>query len=251
MFIWTEGEIKYRAYLADDKNVLLPKFKPKLITGENRDGNLFSMDHYFGPERGFIYHSLEQENKHILVKLGMPSKVNHIKLLLIDYNQNSYSYIVEVSFDQNEWSKIADYSSFWCRSWQNISFHPQVIQYIRITGIRANNETPLFGIVNLQCYLSTNRTYFRSFDGIPLIIPGNNVATYANGAVLISRDQTGTVLERRCELLSGDDRLTTNNNCLQLDQNKYNYPGIHIIGCHSAIHLFDSYICFFAKLLTR
>jgi len=220
--------IKYRAYWSQDKNVLNPKFKPKILSGESRDGNLFSMEHHFGSDRGYIYHMIGQENKQILVKLGMPAKVNHIKLLLLELNQNAYSYTVEVSLDQNEWYKIADYSAFWCRSWQNISFHPHVIQYIRIVGIRSILEPQVFGIVSLQCYLSTNRICFRTNEGIPLIVPGNNVATYANGAAIVGRDQNGRFLiNRLSQLLSGNDKLTLNPNCLQLDQSKYTYPGIY------------------------
>jgi BTB/POZ domain-containing protein 9 len=218
--------MKYRAYFRYDKNVLLPKFKPQLLSGENNNGNLFSMDQYFGPDRGFVYHSIGQENKQILVKLGMPSKVNHIKLLLLDSKPIAYSYAVEVSLDQNEWYKVADYSMYWCRGWQNISFHPHVIQYIRVIGIRSyfDDSNPIFCLVNIQCSFSSQRISFKNHDGIPLIIPGHNVATYANGAILWVSQPNATLFDRRYEFLSGSDKLTTN--CIQLDQSKYLYPGI-------------------------
>lgn len=67
-------------------------------------------------------------------------------MLLFDRDYRSYSYIIQVSYysvvslsaiivwfvqvslDQEKWLKVVDYSSYYCRSWQELHFQARVVQ---------------------------------------------------------------------------------------------------------------------------
>ena len=166
----------HRVYLNPDVNILDPKFKPEIVSGEESFGaNLFGADHC-----GFVYHEIA-EGKCILVKLAKPSKVNHILMQLRD--GDSYSYSVEVSLDQRNWEKVANYKLNWCLGKQRIYFDPKIIKFIKVIGTGTwNNKDPKFYMTNLQC----------SFDSEPLktlnnyVLPNFNVAHSHKGARLIT-----------------------------------------------------------------
>lgn len=101
--------------------VLLGEFGETLFNGEYSCYDL---------ERGFTRHLIEEEDKPgIVIGLHKPSIINTIRLLLWDKDPRSYSYIVECSLDNQNWTQIVDYSSYFCRSWQRIHFTPKVIRY--------------------------------------------------------------------------------------------------------------------------
>jgi BTB/POZ domain-containing protein 9 len=104
-------------------------------------------------ERGFTRHPIEDGNVGIVVRLGQPSIINHIKVLLWDRDmrlailktiiiafpkdiivERSYSYYIEVSMDQRDWVRVVDYSNYHCRSWQRVYFPQRVVRFIRIVG---------------------------------------------------------------------------------------------------------------------
>ena len=101
--------------------VLLGEFGETLFNGEYSCYDL---------ERGFTRHLIEEEDKPgIVIGLHKPSIINTIRLLLWDKDPRSYSYKVECSLDNQNWTQIVDYSSYFCRSWQRIHFTPKVIRY--------------------------------------------------------------------------------------------------------------------------
>lgn len=73
-----------------------------------------------------------------LFKLGMAYMINNIELCLLDRDQRSYSYYVEVSIDQQDWIRVIDYTAYLCRSRQQLYFPQRVVKYIKIVGTRAS-----------------------------------------------------------------------------------------------------------------
>jgi len=57
-----------------------------------------------------------------------------VRLLLWDCDDRTYSYYIEVSYDQRNWVKVVDKTKEKCRSWQLVKFTPQPVTFIRIVG---------------------------------------------------------------------------------------------------------------------
>lgn len=101
-----------------------------MLSGEFRD-TLFGEYTYYDLERGFTRHLIGDEDKQgIVVGLGRPSIINNITLLLWDKDHRSYSYIIECSLDNQNWTQIVDYSKYFCRAYQKIHFPPKVVKYV-------------------------------------------------------------------------------------------------------------------------
>ena len=98
-------------------DVLTGEMKENLFEGPNRAYDL---------EKGYTRHVIQEGDKGIIVQLGRPSIVNTIKLLLWDLDTRSYSYKIEYSMDNQDWSSVTDYSKNLCRSSQIIHFDPIV-----------------------------------------------------------------------------------------------------------------------------
>ena len=111
-----------------DENIALPHLGAEVIQGEFPDALLDSDTTSFDMDKGFTLHYLE-EGHAIVVRLGRPSIINTIKMLLWDRDMRSYSYYIEVSMDNEDWIKIIDYSKYLCHSWQTLYFEPRVVRY--------------------------------------------------------------------------------------------------------------------------
>lgn len=110
-----------------DENIALPHLGAEVIEGEFPEALLDSDITSFDMDKGFTLHYLE-EGHSIVVRLGRPSIINTIKMLLWDRDTRSYSYYVEVSMDNQDWVRIIDYSRYLCRSWQSLHFEPRVVR---------------------------------------------------------------------------------------------------------------------------
>uniref|UniRef100_H2Y451 F5/8 type C domain-containing protein n=1 Tax=Ciona savignyi TaxID=51511 RepID=H2Y451_CIOSA len=112
-------------------------------------------------------------------------------MLLWDKDNRSYSYYMEVSMDDIEWTRIVDYSKFLCRSWQDLYFPRRVVRYIRIVGTH-NSQNKLFQLVVLEAMCSSVEK--KSENGI--LVPEENVATIDNSACIVegvSRDRNALI----------------------------------------------------------
>lgn len=56
------------------------------------------------------------------------------RLLLWDCDGRCYSYYVEVSNDQQRWTRVADKTQEACRSWQMLIFEKRPVTFIKIVG---------------------------------------------------------------------------------------------------------------------
>lgn len=61
----------------------------------------------------------------------------------------SYSYYIEVSIDQKDWTRIIDHTNYYCRSWQYLFFDQRVVRYIRIVGTN-NTVNKVFHLVSFE-----------------------------------------------------------------------------------------------------
>ncbi|ELK16559.1 BTB/POZ domain-containing protein 9 [Pteropus alecto] len=72
------------------------------------------------------------------------------KLLLWDCDDRSYSYYVEVSTNQQQWTMVADRTKVSCKSWQSVTFERQPASFIRIVGTH-NTANEVFHCVHFEC----------------------------------------------------------------------------------------------------
>ncbi|XP_077443062.1 BTB/POZ domain-containing protein 9 [Stigmatopora argus] len=86
----------------------------------------------------------------IVVQLAQPYCVGSLRLLLWDCDERSYSYYVEVSTNQQLWTKVADRTRVTCRSWQTLKFDKQPASFIRIVGTH-NTANEVFHCVHFEC----------------------------------------------------------------------------------------------------
>lgn len=116
----------------------------------------------------------------IIIELENNYVINHIKILLWDRDNRSYSYCVEVSPNRINWQRVVDYTDQFCRSWQNLYFTPRAVRYIKLVGSR-NTENETFHAVALEAYNTLKLPFL--IDGI--VSPTWNVATVEEGARVI------------------------------------------------------------------
>ena len=81
-----------------EENVAVPRHGATVLVGEVKSALLDGDSRNYDMERGFSRHPIDEtaERQGIVVKLGMPCIINHIKMLLWDRDQRAYSYYIEV-----------------------------------------------------------------------------------------------------------------------------------------------------------
>ncbi|KAE8600233.1 hypothetical protein XENTR_v10013142 [Xenopus tropicalis] len=190
-------DLNYRGMLIPEENLATMKYGAQVVKGELRAALLDGDTQNYDLDHGFSRHPIEDDCRSgIQVKLGQPSIINHIRLLLWDRDSRSYSYYIEVSMDELDWIRVIDHSQVLCRSWQKLYFPARVCRYIRIVGTH-NTVNKVFHLVAFEC-LYTQRS-FTLENG--LIVPTENVATISECASVIEG-----VSRSRNALLNGDTR---------------------------------------------
>lgn len=86
----------------------------------------------------------------IVIQLAQPYSIGSLRLLLWDCDERSYSYYIEVSTNQQEWTKVVDRTKVPCRSWQTLKFDKQPASFIRIVGTH-NSANEVFHCVHFEC----------------------------------------------------------------------------------------------------
>lgn len=190
--------LRYRGFLVPEENVATAAHGALVTEGDMKkhllDGDILNYD----IEKGFTRHVIGEEPG-ILIELGTQFIINHIKMLLWDRDERSYSYYIEVSMDNKNWSKVVDYSQFNCRSWQKLYFAPRVIKYIKVVGTRNTNGC-IFSLVSFECKYTESTCDVDAATGIS--IPTQNVASIANSALVVEG-----VSRSRNALINGDYRI--------------------------------------------
>ncbi|XP_012274808.1 BTB/POZ domain-containing protein 9 [Orussus abietinus] len=190
-----DSDLAYRGQLLVGENVAHPRYGAQVLEGEMRSFLLDGDTHGYDTECGYTRHTItESDDRGILIKLGTPSFINHIKMLLWDRDQRSYSYFIEVSMDQKDWVRVIDHTKYLCRSWQYLYFEPRVVLYIRIVGTK-NTINKIFHLVSVEAYYTDQPEAV--CNGI--VVPTQNVATMDRSASV-----TEGVSRSRNTLLNGN-----------------------------------------------
>ncbi|TRY98338.1 hypothetical protein DNTS_025960 [Danionella cerebrum] len=179
-----------------EENIATMKHGAAVVKGELKSALLDGDTQNYDLDHGFSRHPIEEEGRAagIQVRLGQPSIINHIRLLLWDKDSRSYSYYIEVSMDELDWVRVVDHSKFLCRSWQQLYFPARVCRFIRVVGTH-NTVNKVFHLVALEC-MYTQRSFTLEKG---LLVPTDNVATVQACASVIEG-----VSRSRNALLNGD-----------------------------------------------
>lgn len=190
-------DLNYRGMLIPEENIATMKYGAQVVKGELKSALLDGDTQNYDLDHGFSRHPIDDDCRSgIEIKLGQPSIINHIRILLWDRDSRSYSYFIEVSMDELDWIRVIDHSQYLCRSWQKLYFPARVCRYIRIVGTH-NTVNKIFHIVAFEC-MFTNKTFTLEKG---LIVPMENVATIADCASVIEG-----VSRSRNALLNGDTK---------------------------------------------
>ncbi|KAM7349591.1 BTB (POZ) domain containing 9 [Cochliomyia hominivorax] len=177
----TSKYLPYRAALWPEENVATDKFLSRTIQGECRAELLNGDVTTYDMEKGYTRHCITDTNDSgIIVELGTPCIINHIKILLWDRDNRAYSYFIEVSVNQVQWQRVIDYSEYHCRSWQFLYFDARPVRYIRLVGTH-NTVNKVFHVVALEAMYTMNVP--KVVGGI--VAPTANVATIEMSAVVV------------------------------------------------------------------
>ncbi|XP_056283475.1 BTB/POZ domain-containing protein 9 isoform X1 [Pseudoliparis swirei] len=130
--------------LVPAENVATIALSASVIEGVSRSRNaLLNGDtRNYDWDSGYTCHQLGSGA--IVIQLAQPYAIGSLRLLLWDCDERSYSYYVEVSSNQQQWTKVVDRTRQACRSWQTLKFDKQPASFIRIVGTHntANEVTP-------------------------------------------------------------------------------------------------------------
>lgn len=79
-------------------------------------------------DSGYTCHQLGSGS--ICIQLAQPFIIGSMRLLLWDCDNRSYSYCIETSIDQSNWSMVSDKRNEACKSWQIIVFQPRPVSFV-------------------------------------------------------------------------------------------------------------------------
>ncbi|XP_046727510.1 LOW QUALITY PROTEIN: BTB/POZ domain-containing protein 9 [Silurus meridionalis] len=189
-------ELNYRGMLVPEENIATMKHGAVVVKGELKSALLDGDTQNYDLDHGFTRHPIEEDGRSagIQIRLGQPSIINHVRLLLWDKDSRSYSYYIEVSMDELDWVRVVDHSKFLCRSWQNLYFQPRVCRFIRVVGTH-NTVNKVFHLVALECMYTQHPFILES----GLLVPSENIATVQTCASVVEG-----VSRCRNALLNGD-----------------------------------------------
>ncbi|XP_058519631.1 BTB/POZ domain-containing protein 9 isoform X1 [Ochotona princeps] len=120
-------DLNYRGMLIPEENIATMKYGAQVVKGELKSALLDGDTQNYDLDHGFSRHPIDDDCRSgIEIKLGQPSIINHIRILLWDRDSRSYSYFIEVSMDELDWIRVIDHSQYLCRSWQKLYFPARV-----------------------------------------------------------------------------------------------------------------------------
>ncbi|XP_055299673.1 BTB/POZ domain-containing protein 9 [Sitodiplosis mosellana] len=86
----------------------------------------------------------------IVIQLGQPYYIGSLRLLLWDCDMRTYSFYIETSVNQKEWEMAVDKQHEQLRSWQQFTFEPRPVVFIKIVGTY-NTANEIFHCVHFEC----------------------------------------------------------------------------------------------------
>ncbi|XP_037935016.1 BTB/POZ domain-containing protein 9 [Teleopsis dalmanni] len=136
--------------VAPTANVATIEMSAIVIDGVSRARNALINGDYtnYDWDSGYTCHQLGSGD--ILVRLGQPYHIGTMRLLLWDCDDRFYSFYIETSVNQKDWEMVVDKRSELAKSWQNFSFRPRPVAFIKIVGTH-NTANEIFHCVHLEC----------------------------------------------------------------------------------------------------
>jgi len=171
-----------------DENFASSIYNVRTLHGDVKllNGNSTSYDE----NSGFTRHLITGGNNDvgIVIDLRNIRTINHLKMLLWDHDDRSYSYFIEISTDQTTWKRIIDYSTYSCSSWQNLYFPAEPIKFIKIVGTHCS-KNEYFDVVTLKAYL--RETLPEMLNGF--VVPKDNIALLSKDATILEGSLNGAI----------------------------------------------------------
>lgn len=101
----------------------------------------------------------------IIVQLNQPYYIGSLRLLLWDCDDRTYSFYIETSINQKDYEMAVDKQQEQLRSWQQFTFQPRPVVYIKIVGTyNTANEVCSQKLVHEKKIKDKPKLYtFRSF----------------------------------------------------------------------------------------
>lgn len=101
-------------------------------------------------DNGYTCHQINSGA--ITIQLPQPYMISSMRLLLWDIDDRFYSYYVDVSVDQTNWTtKLIDRTNKQCRSWQLLELAAaEPVVFIKIVGTH-NSANEVFHCVHFEC----------------------------------------------------------------------------------------------------
>uniref|UniRef100_A0A1B0AIK8 BTB/POZ domain-containing protein 9 n=1 Tax=Glossina pallidipes TaxID=7398 RepID=A0A1B0AIK8_GLOPL len=136
--------------VAPTGNVATIEMGAVVVDGVSRTRNALLNGNYvdYDWDSGYTCHQLGSGE--ILVRLAQPYYVGSMRLLLWDCDDRTYSFYIETSTNQKDWTMVIDKRDEQARSWQNFTFTARPVVFIRIVGTR-NTANEIFHCVHLEC----------------------------------------------------------------------------------------------------
>ncbi|KAJ3646551.1 hypothetical protein Zmor_024135 [Zophobas morio] len=170
-----QKEVSSRGIRILNKNVATPADKAEVLS--NKDSCILE-----GPFRDLdLCERVKIRNKKgVIIKLGVPTFINYIGLMLYSKHDECYCYYIEVSVDRQNWKRIIDYSQYVCRGVQYLYFDEVVALYIRVMGTYSSVDE-----IRIMGFRASYKTSCpQSVNGITR--PVHNIVTKKMGALIIS-----------------------------------------------------------------
>lgn len=94
-------------------------------------------------DSGYTCHQLGSGS--ILIQLGQPYFIGSMRLLLWDLDDRNYKLYIETSVNNEDWERVVDGGDEDMRSWQQFTFKPRAVVFIKIVGTQNTaNEVIVF-----------------------------------------------------------------------------------------------------------
>uniref|UniRef100_A0A0K8TP45 BTB/POZ domain-containing protein 9 n=1 Tax=Tabanus bromius TaxID=304241 RepID=A0A0K8TP45_TABBR len=137
-------------FVAPTQNVATVEMSATVVEGVSRIRNaLLNGDvSNYDWDCGYTCHQLGSGV--ILVQLGQPYYIGSMRLLLWDCDDRTYGFYIETSTNFKDWEMVVDKRNEPARSWQNFSFQPRPIVFIKIVGTH-NTANEIFHCVHFEC----------------------------------------------------------------------------------------------------
>lgn len=122
-------------FVVPSANVATAEMGATVLTGDYPLEMLNGNTKTYGRGKGYTCHGFGEE---ILIKLGQPYRIQTMRLLLWDLDDQAYRFYIETSLDKENWQIAIDRRTEDSRSWQTLTFEQRLCVYIKIVGTRRN-----------------------------------------------------------------------------------------------------------------